>query len=80
MTPTPLPIQQLTDKLMKCILEYKTTREDHYLADMRELSKQVRDAGYFPYFYAKQEILIVSHQPLDFNNPYRTQESEHFDA
>lgn len=74
-------LQQLTDKLMKCVLSYKQTREERFLTDMRGLSKTIRDLGYHPYYYAKQDILIVSHERLSFDSPYNVNnESEHFDA
>jgi hypothetical protein len=64
MKQVPERIQQLTDRLMKCVLAYKETREDTFLNDMRALSDDIRAAGYHPYFVQSSEILIVSREPL----------------
>jgi hypothetical protein len=71
------PIEKLTDRLMKCVLAYKDTREDVFLRDMQALANDIRAAGYHPYFVASSEILIVSREPLmSTSDP----ETEHSDA
>lgn len=76
--PMPIqPIEKLTDRLMKCVLAYKETREESFLNDMRALSDDIRSAGYHPYFVQSSEILIVSREPL-FSTAEPTTET--FDA
>jgi hypothetical protein len=60
---------------MKCVLSYKETREERFLADMQRLSTEIRAHGYHPYFIPKSEILIVSLESLDQPTP-----QGHFDA
>jgi hypothetical protein len=72
----PERIEQLADRLMKCVLMYKESREDHFLRNMRALSDDIRAAGYHPYFISKGEILIISREPLLGGDP----EKESFDA
>jgi hypothetical protein len=68
-------LQHLADRLMKCVLRYKSTREDRFLADMRDISNMIRALGYHPYFYPSSDILVVSKNAILTPSP-----DEHFDA